>query len=69
MDAKTRSLAHFTLQIDKPPMFMDDLVTDGQTQPAAIRPSGKYSLVLESKQYTGKDLMDNPLLFIIFAFL
>jgi hypothetical protein len=46
---------------------MDDLVTDGQTQPAAIKPSGKYSFVLESKPYTGKDLMDNPLLFIVFA--
>jgi hypothetical protein len=67
MHAKTRPLAHFTLQIDKPPMLMDDLITDRQTQPAAIRPSGKYSFVLESKPYTGKDLLDNPLLFIVFA--
>jgi hypothetical protein len=47
---------------------MNDLVTDRQTQPAAIRPSREYSLVLESKPYTAKNLMDNPLLFIIFSF-
>ena len=69
MDTETRPLADFTLKIDKPPMLMDDLVTDRQTQPAPIRPGTEYSLVLESKPYTGKNLMDNLLLFIIFSLL
>jgi hypothetical protein len=46
---------------------MDDLVTDRQTQPAPIRPGTEYSLILESKPYTRKNLVDNPLLFIIFV--
>jgi hypothetical protein len=41
MDPKTRPFPNFTLQIDKTPMLMNDLVTDRQPQPAPIRPRRK----------------------------
>ena len=53
MDAEARPFPHFTLQVDKPPVFMDDLIADGHSQTISIRPGGKKGVENPLKVFLG----------------